>query len=83
MRETLRLARQPAIVRRALKYALVVGTILLGINHGDALLRGEVNRARALRMALTVLVPYVVSTLSSVGAIRQLSQAKTGPPPSR
>lgn len=83
MRETLRLARQPAIVRRALKYALVVGAILLGINHGDALLRGEVDRTRAWRMALTVLVPYVVSTLSSVGAIQQLSQGKDGPPTSR
>lgn len=83
MRETLRLARQPAIVRRALKYALVVGAILLGINHGDALLRGEVDRARAWRMVLTVLVPYVVSTLSSVGAIRQLSQGKHGPLTSR
>lgn len=80
MRETLRLARQPAVVRRALKYALVVGAILLGINHGDALLRGDVNQGRALRMALTVVVPYVVSTLSSVGTIRQMSQGKDGPP---
>jgi hypothetical protein len=79
MRETLRLARQPAVVRRALKYALVVGAILLGINHGDALLRGDVNRGRALRMALTVVVPYVVSTLSSLGTIRQMSQGKDGP----
>lgn len=58
-------------MRRALLYAAVVGAILIAINHGDALLAGRLERGRALRMALTVLVPYVVSTLSSVGALRQ------------
>lgn len=79
MREALRLARQPAVVRRAFKYALVVGAILLGINHGDALVRGDVDQGRALRMALTVVVPYVVSTLSSVGTMRQMAQDKDDP----
>jgi hypothetical protein len=59
------------VVRRALLYAVVVGTVLIAINHGHALLAGEVERSRLLRMALTVVVPYVVSTLSSVGALRQ------------
>ena len=59
------------MVRRALLYAVVVGAVLIAINHGDALLAGRIERGRALRMALTVLVPYVVSTLSSVGALRQ------------
>jgi len=54
------------VVRRAAWSALVVGLVLLAINHGDAVLRGEVDRARLLRMALTVVVPYVVSTVSSV-----------------
>lgn len=49
-------------------YAVVVGTVLVAINHGDALLRGELDGLRLLRMGLTVMVPYVVSTLSSVGA---------------
>ena len=57
-------------MRRALGYAVVVGAILIAINHGDALLRGEVDGVRALKMGLTVLVPYVVSTLSSVQALR-------------
>jgi hypothetical protein len=65
------LARSRAVVRRALGYALVVGAVLVSINHGDALLRGELDRGRLLRIGLTVLVPYVVSTLSSVGALRQ------------
>ena len=58
------------VVRRALGYAVVVGAILIGINHGDALLRGELDGTRAFKMALTVLVPYTVSTFSSVQALR-------------
>ena len=63
-------ATRPAVVRRALKYALIVGTLLILINHGDAILRGDVSIDRLLRMGLTTLVPYAVSTLSSVEALR-------------
>jgi hypothetical protein len=68
--EWLRLASSASVVRRGLAYAVVVGAILIGINHGDALVRGELDASRAARMALTTLVPYLVSTFSSVGAIR-------------
>lgn len=68
----LHLAFQRSVVRRALLYAVVVGSVLIGINHGDAILRGDLSRDRLLRIALTVLVPYLVSTSSSVGAIRAL-----------
>jgi hypothetical protein len=71
MKQTLTLAMQPSVVKRALKYAVVVGCILIAINHSDAILKAEVTPGRLLRMALTVVVPYVVSTLSSVGAIRE------------
>ncbi|MCI0656911.1 MAG: nitrate/nitrite transporter NrtS [Acidobacteria bacterium] len=57
-------------MRRALKYALVVGAILVTINHGDALIHGQIGAGRILQMGLTVLVPYMVSTLSSVEAMR-------------
>jgi len=63
-------ASQAAVVRRALGYAVGVGAILIAINHGDALLRGDCSWLRALKMALTVCVPYLVSTLSSVSALR-------------
>ncbi|MBW2270416.1 MAG: nitrate/nitrite transporter NrtS [Deltaproteobacteria bacterium] len=62
-----------AVVRRALVFAVVVGAVLIAINHGDALLRGDVSGGRGLRMGLTLLVPYVVSTLSSVLALRENS----------
>lgn len=64
------LATRRTVVRRACGYAVVVGAILISINHGDAVLRGEVDGTRLLRMILTVFVPYAVSTLSSVGALR-------------
>lgn len=66
------LARSPGVVRRALLMAAVVGALLITINHGDAILRGELDRTRALKMALTLLVPYCVSTYSSVGAMRAM-----------
>jgi len=70
------LATHPTVVRRALGYAVVVGAILIVINHNDAIMRGDLPPGRLLRMGLTVLVPYAVSTLSSVGATRALSHPR-------
>jgi hypothetical protein len=74
--EWLAVARERGVVSRACKYAVVVGAVLIAINHGDALLRGEVDAGRLLKMGLTVLVPYVVSTLSSVGATLALRRGE-------
>jgi hypothetical protein len=65
----LRLAFSPAVVRRGLFYAVVVGPILIAINHFDAIARGDVDAVRLAKMGLTLLVPYLVSTFSSVGAM--------------
>ncbi|MFQ5720725.1 MAG: nitrate/nitrite transporter NrtS [Acidobacteriota bacterium] len=70
MVEWLRLAFSPDVVRRGLAYAVFVGAILIAINHGDALMAHRVDAARWLKMGLTVVVPYLVSTFSSVGAMR-------------
>ena len=67
MTEWLQFAIKPSVVRRALRYALGVGMLLIAINHGDAIVRGDVSLARALRMVLTMMVPYAVSTASSIG----------------
>jgi hypothetical protein len=72
VRDWLRVAFQASVLRRGLLYAVLVGSVLVAINHGDALLRRDVDGPRLLRIALTVLVPYLVSTFSSVGAIREL-----------
>ena len=60
------MAANPGTVRRALITAVVVGAILICINHGPAILAGDVTLGRVLQMCLTVLVPYAVSTASSV-----------------
>jgi hypothetical protein len=64
------IATSRPVVRRAFGYLMVVGSILVAINHGDALLRGDVDGTRLAKIILTPFVPYVVSTLSSVSAIR-------------
>ena len=77
MHEWIRLATRRSIVRRSLKYAIGVGAVLIAINHGDALVRGDISTGRLLRMFLTVCVPYLVSTASSVGAIRERTADRT------
>ena len=57
------------IMRRSLLTSLIVGTILVIINHDDALITGEIDSVRIFRMILTHLVPYLVSTTSSVSTI--------------
>lgn len=76
MSEWLRLARDPAVVRRALRTMAIVGAILTAINHGDALLRGDVDGMRLFRIFLTLFVPYAVSTTSSVAALRSMRSAR-------
>jgi hypothetical protein len=69
-----RLAFERTVVRRALRIALVVGAVLIAINHGDRIVSGTVDARSVLKMMLTVVVPYVVSTVSSVAAMRDLSK---------
>ncbi len=69
IREWLRIAGSKPIVMRGCKYGLAVGSILIIINHGNAIADGTVDSTRLVQMLLTLLVPYCVSTASSVGAI--------------
>jgi len=68
MKHRLKIAKQPAIVRTATRFALIVGPILVMINHGDTIIAGEMSTIDWLKSSLTMLVPYVVSTLSSISA---------------
>jgi hypothetical protein len=70
-RSVWQLATSPAVVRRSLGFALGVGSVLVAINHGDAIWSGEVEAKRWLQIGLTTMVPYCVSTASSVMAARQ------------
>ena len=66
----LTLCARPDVVRRAIRVALLVGTILATINHGDILFGGPITPVRVVRIGLTYCVPYVVATYASVQAIR-------------
>jgi hypothetical protein len=82
MNQWLHLATRWSVVRRALGYAVVVGAILIGINHGDAILAGSVDASHTGKMLLTTLVPYCVSTLSSVAAVRTAMREHAAKEPS-
>lgn len=63
-------ALAPAVVRTAVRVALVVGTVLTLINQGDALFgQGHVSLVKAL---LTYTIPYMVSTHGAVTARMRL-----------
>jgi len=63
-----------SIVKRASITALIVGAILITINHGDALLKGQLDNGRLFKIVLTLFVPYVVSTVSSVSTVLSMRQ---------
>lgn len=67
--ESLRMTFSPRAVRRSLIVALIIGTVLNGINQGTAIWRGaEVDWWRAM---LTYCVPFIVASYGSYGALRQ------------
>ena len=69
-------ACQWSVVKRALIMAAVVGTILVGINHGMCLYQGHFNSVCLFQSALTFMVPYLVSTVSSVLAMSELERGR-------
>lgn len=73
----LALAREPGVVRRAAKLALIVGTIIGAINYGDRAIAGDIVTRDLLKILLTYAVPYCVSTWSAVQAIRAMRAMQT------
>lgn len=69
MKEWLIIAFGKEVVVRGLKVAGIVGTILVAVNQGDAILGGGMTAAVAWKIPMTYLVPYCVSTYSGVSAI--------------
>jgi len=59
------------VVVQAVKIALLVGTVLALINHGGGILSLSLDRHSVLQILLTYLVPYAVSTYSSVRALQR------------
>ena len=69
----IRLALSGLVRWRAIKVAALVGPVLIGINQGDVILQEGLNVICVLKMGLTFMVPYCVSTFSSVEALRDCS----------
>jgi hypothetical protein len=64
----LHLAGKPPVVKRATVMTVVVGSILTVINHAPAIVHGRLTRLDVAEICLTLIVPYTVSTISSVAA---------------
>jgi hypothetical protein len=79
---TVRCARHglayPAVWRRALGVAGVVGTVLFAINQLDVVLSGQLTPLVGAKIALTFLVPFSVSTYSSLAASRLPAPSAAG-----
>ena len=73
-RTALQLAGEPRVIRRALVTSVVVGTILAIVNHGGELLGLALPVEKLWPIALTYVVPYGVSTISSIGAIQSVGE---------
>ena len=65
----LQVATRQEVVARSLKVSMLVGTILVGINHGDVLLGAGLSSEMVWKVPLTYMVPYAVSTYAAVDAI--------------
>ena len=72
----------PATVKRAVGVAAVVGPVLTVINQPEALLALEFPPRVLLKIALTFLVPYSVSSYSSAQALTQ-AESRDDPPLAR
>ena len=58
------------MLRRSLRVAAVVGTLLLAINQGDIMLSGRWPAALAWKIPLTYLIPFFVATWGALGNSR-------------
>ena len=78
-RTFLTVAAEKSTVLRAVKIALVVGLILVAVNEGGDLLQGDIDTAGWIRAVMNFVVPYCVSTVSTVLAQAESDTIETDP----
>src|SRR5262249_45040680 len=66
------LAARPVVVKRAARTAVVDVAILIAINHGSEILSCHITPYSVLQICLTITVPYLVSTTSSVATLKNM-----------
>ena len=70
MREALEICLRREHLRRTIKIALVVGTILFLINQADVVIRGDATSVTWFKVGLSYCVPFVVSNLGLLAGKR-------------
>jgi hypothetical protein len=70
----LQLAKDPAIVKRAFRTSVIVGILLNIINNPEIIFSFTFDKLNLIKVLLTFLVPYLVSTTSSVAAQRKSAE---------
>jgi hypothetical protein len=78
-REALRIVLRREHLRRTVKIALVVGTILTLINQLDVILRGDATAITGLKAVLNYCVPFIVSNLGLLAGKRAELEAGRAP----
>ena len=66
----LAVAMRPDIFARSVRIALVVGSLLALINHGERIVSGSLDSGAVVKICLTYLVPFGVATWSAVNTVR-------------
>ena len=70
MKSWFQIAFQPRVYKRAMKTSLLVGTLLTIINQSSQIIDHGFLPEICIKIFLTYMVPYCVSTYASVEAIR-------------
>ena len=76
MRRFMKHAYDRDCLKRSLKIALVVGTLLGAINHYDSLAYGTMTSTELFQMGITYLVPFSVSLYGSAAQARHIECCK-------
>lgn len=76
MNSWLKMAVRRDVVLRSFKIAAVVGSLLALINHYDRIYAWSWDISVVAKVCLTYLVPYCVSTVAAVGALRSEQESR-------
>jgi hypothetical protein len=79
MREALRICFKREHLRRTVKIALVVGTILTLINQLDVILKGDATSLTWVKAGLNYCVPFIVSNLGLLAGKRAETERQRNP----
>ena len=79
MREALGICLRREHLRRTIRIALVVGTVLTIINQADVILGGDATAITWVKTGLNYCVPFIVSNLGLLAGKRAEAERQRGP----